>query len=157
MDAHRRHCCVAWSYSVLFSPKSAGHSVTCKLHFKMADHWPSLIEQFVSVTGTSKKIAKSMLEACNGNLEMAIEMHLDSDSAAQAGTSTAGVGSTSSEMWVWNCFPFAEYLWITEIDEWLHLMYILQTKIESVDHFVAVFLCVVIFRDPINNTFNIPL
>ena len=64
----------------------------------MADKWASLIDQFVSVTGTSKKIAKSMLEACNGNLEMAIEMHLDSDSSVRAGPSTADVGSASSEM-----------------------------------------------------------
>lgn len=38
----------------------------------------SLVDQFVNVTGASKAIAKSLLEACNGNLEMAVEMHLDS-------------------------------------------------------------------------------
>ena len=62
----------------------------------MADKWASLIDQFVNITGTSKKIAKSILEACNGNLEMAIEMHLDSDSSTQAGPSSADVGATSA-------------------------------------------------------------
>ena len=38
----------------------------------------SLVDQFVNVTGASKAIAKSLLDACNGNLEMAVEMHLDS-------------------------------------------------------------------------------
>ena len=38
----------------------------------------SLVDQFVNVTGASKAIAKSLFEACNGNLEMVVEMHLDS-------------------------------------------------------------------------------
>ena len=63
----------------------------------------SLVSQFVNVTGASKDIAKSLLEACNGNLEMAIEMHLDSCEVpesmanATAGPSrTAGSNSTSN-------------------------------------------------------------
>lgn len=49
----------------------------------------SLVDQFVSVTGATKAIAKSLLEACNGNLEMAVEMHLDSceDPQSQASSS----------------------------------------------------------------------
>lgn len=68
----------------------------------------SLVSQFVNVTGASKDIARSLLEACNGNIEMAIEMHLDSCEAPEsmatsstAGPSlTAGSNSTSS-----NCNP----------------------------------------------------
>ncbi|XP_077555032.1 UBX domain-containing protein 7 [Haemaphysalis longicornis] len=38
-----------------------------------------LIENFCAVTGADENVAKQMLEACNGNLEMAINMHVDSD------------------------------------------------------------------------------
>jgi len=50
-----------------------------------------LVDQFVSVTGATKAIAKSLLEACNGNLEMAVEMHLDSceDPQTQASSSNS--------------------------------------------------------------------
>ena len=67
----------------------------------------SLVSQFVNVTGASKDIARSLLEACNGNLEMAIEMHLDSyeapesmatssNSSAAGPSHTAGSNSTSN-------------------------------------------------------------
>lgn len=75
--------------------------------FKMAARTKisaSLVSQFVNVTGASKDIARSLLEACNGNLEMAVEMHLDSCEAPEsmanssiAGPSrTAGSNSTSN-------------------------------------------------------------
>lgn len=54
----------------------------------------SVIEQFVNVTGASKEIARSMLEACNGNLEMAIEMHLDSCEVPESGVSGASSSAT---------------------------------------------------------------
>ncbi|XP_068686398.1 UBX domain-containing protein 7-like [Montipora foliosa] len=68
----------------------------------------SLVDQFVNVTGATKAIAKSLLEACNGNLEMAVEMHLDSceDPETQAasansesanGTNAAGCASRASD------------------------------------------------------------
>lgn len=67
----------------------------------------SLVAQFVNVTGASKDIARSLLEACNGNLEMAIEMHLDSceapeslstssNSSAPGPSRTAGSNSSSN-------------------------------------------------------------
>lgn len=59
----------------------------------------SLVDQFVSVTGSTKAIAKSLLEACNGNLEMAVEMHLDSceDPQSQATSSNCSAhGSTAA-------------------------------------------------------------
>ena len=54
----------------------------------------SVIEQFVNVTGASEEIARSMLEACNGNLEMAIEMHLDSSEVPESGVSGASSSAT---------------------------------------------------------------
>ena len=58
----------------------------------------SLVDQFVSVTGATKAIAKSLLEACNGNLEMAVEMHLDSceDPQTQATSSNSSAHGSSA-------------------------------------------------------------
>lgn len=57
----------------------------------------SLVSQFVNVTGASKDIARSLLEACNGNLEMAIEMHLDScEAPASEATSSYSNSATGS-------------------------------------------------------------
>ncbi|KAF8797295.1 UBX domain-containing protein 7-like [Argiope bruennichi] len=44
-----------------------------------AERNSSLIEQFCAVTGANDEKAKKMLEVCNWNLEMAINMHVDSD------------------------------------------------------------------------------
>lgn len=35
------------------------------------------VEDFMNLTGASAEIARSLLEACSGNLELAIGMHLD--------------------------------------------------------------------------------
>ncbi|XP_048741186.2 UBX domain-containing protein 7-like isoform X2 [Ostrea edulis] len=37
------------------------------------------IEQFCSITGADEEVGKNLLEACNGNLELAIDMHMDSE------------------------------------------------------------------------------
>ncbi|XP_031548751.1 UBX domain-containing protein 7-like isoform X2 [Actinia tenebrosa] len=44
----------------------------------MAEKWSTLIAEFINVTGVNRDRAKSLLDATNGNLEMAIEMHFDS-------------------------------------------------------------------------------
>lgn len=57
------------------------------------------IQQFIAVTGTSSQVARNMLEACDGNLDMAINMHLEcgggetsaSVGGASASTTTSGV------------------------------------------------------------------
>ena len=36
------------------------------------------IEQFMSVTGASREVATSMLEACSGDVGLAISIHLES-------------------------------------------------------------------------------
>ena len=38
---------------------------------------PMLVEQFVNITGSTESRAQALLKACNGNLEMAIGMHLE--------------------------------------------------------------------------------
>lgn len=43
------------------------------------DNNSAVIEQFCSVTGANKETAVRMLEICNWNLEMAVNMHVDSD------------------------------------------------------------------------------
>ena len=49
---------------------------------------PSLIEQFVNITGATESRAQTLLNACNGNLEMAIGMHLEE--AESPGNHTQG-------------------------------------------------------------------
>lgn len=47
------------------------------------------IKQFVSVTGASVEIASSLLEACGGNLDLAVNMHVE---GAGEAASTSGSG-----------------------------------------------------------------
>ncbi|XP_037563720.1 UBX domain-containing protein 7-like [Dermacentor silvarum] len=57
----------------------------------------NLIENFCAVTGADENVAKQMLEACNGNLEMAINMHVDSDwtQPSNSHTNEAALASSS--------------------------------------------------------------
>ena len=40
------------------------------------------ISQFVAITGATSDVAKRLLEACGGNLDLAINMHLESGGSA---------------------------------------------------------------------------
>ena len=40
------------------------------------------VSQFVAITGATSDIAKRLLEACGGNLDLAINMHLESGGSA---------------------------------------------------------------------------
>lgn len=40
------------------------------------------IQQFMSVTGSSEDIARKYLEACAGDIDMAIGMHLESEASS---------------------------------------------------------------------------
>ena len=42
------------------------------------------IQQFMAITGSDREVAERMLEACNGNIELAIEMHLDTTDIEQS-------------------------------------------------------------------------
>ena len=54
------------------------------------------LEQFVSVTGASREVARSLLEACGGNLDLAINMHLEGGGGAASGGPQAGPSSLGS-------------------------------------------------------------
>jgi len=43
------------------------------------------IRQFRCVTNSSEEVARNFLEACNGDVDMAICMHLESGGATSAG------------------------------------------------------------------------
>jgi len=49
----------------------------------MADN-EDLIDQFCAITGSDRNLAANLLEACNSNLEMAINMHMENESAPPA-------------------------------------------------------------------------
>ncbi|XP_070539054.1 LOW QUALITY PROTEIN: UBX domain-containing protein 7-like [Ptychodera flava] len=58
-----------------------------------------LAEQFTAITGASEEVGRRMLEVCNGNLEMAIGMHLEgqADSVTETSDSDgANIASTSA-------------------------------------------------------------
>ena len=58
----------------------------------------SLVEQFVNITGASESRAQVLLNACSGNLEMAIGMHLEEEEPS--GNHTQGE-STSHQCVGW--------------------------------------------------------
>ncbi len=42
------------------------------------------VSQFVAITGASSDVAKRLLEACGGNLDLAVNMHLESGGSADS-------------------------------------------------------------------------
>ena len=66
---------------------------------------PEDLEQLVSITGVDRNVAENLLEACGGNLEMAVNMHMEdtggggpplpSGAAAQEVAGTIEVEQTS--------------------------------------------------------------
>ena len=46
------------------------------------------IDQLVSITGADRELASNLLEACGGNLEMAINMHME-DQGGGGGASSS--------------------------------------------------------------------
>lgn len=55
-----------------------------------------LVDQFIAITGADKVLATNMLEACNCNLEMAINMHMENETGA-GGSGAAASGSSSAQ------------------------------------------------------------
>ena len=55
----------------------------------------NLIKQYINVTGIDEEVAKNMLEACNGNLELAINMFLEGSIPGQIPTTVTHAGSSS--------------------------------------------------------------
>lgn len=48
------------------------------------------IDQFVAVTGASVDDARNLLEACGGNLDLAINMHMEREGGGVTGSSNVG-------------------------------------------------------------------
>ena len=65
------------------------------------------IDEFVAITGGSKDLAKSLLAICNGNLEMAINMHME---GVQTEETQPGTSSTSTAASASNSIPDDEGL-----------------------------------------------
>lgn len=55
------------------------------------------IDQFMSVTGASREVANRMLEACSGDVELAISIHLESSGHNHHDISTPGGQSSNSD------------------------------------------------------------
>ena len=55
------------------------------------------VKQFVAVTGSTPQVARNMLEACAGNLDMAINMHLECGGGG--GGAGGNVGGASGAMY----------------------------------------------------------
>ncbi|XP_060079385.1 UBX domain-containing protein 7-like [Ylistrum balloti] len=69
---------------------------------KAASKWTAAeVEQFCSITGAEENVAERMLEACNGNIQLAIEMHMDGGemchSGPQPSASSSGARGSSSQ------------------------------------------------------------
>ena len=67
----------------------------------MASEHGQKVEEFMAITGSSKDIAESLLAACDNNLEMAINMHMEGvqtedNSASNASNGTQPGTSSSS-------------------------------------------------------------
>ncbi|GAB6020566.1 UBX domain-containing protein 7 [Chamberlinius hualienensis] len=55
------------------------------------------IHQFCSITGTDKETAKKILEACNHNIEMAINMHVEAQEVEERNEQSKSSGASSSK------------------------------------------------------------
>ena len=51
------------------------------------------VDQLVSITGVDREMATNLLEACGGNLEMAVDMHME-DQGGGGGVGGAGAGGS---------------------------------------------------------------
>ncbi|XP_033744571.1 UBX domain-containing protein 7-like isoform X2 [Pecten maximus] len=64
---------------------------------KAASKWTAAeVEQFCSITGADENVAERMLEACNGNIQLAIEMHMDGGEMCHGGPQPSGSSSGAS-------------------------------------------------------------
>lgn len=51
------------------------------------------VDQLVSITGVDREMATNLLEACGGNLEMAVDMHMEDQGGGGGGAGGSGVGN----------------------------------------------------------------
>jgi len=55
------------------------------------------VDQLVSITGVDREMATNLLEACGGNLEMAVDMHMEDQGGGQGGAGGSGGGASNVE------------------------------------------------------------
>ncbi len=55
----------------------------------------SKIEEFIAITGAKRKVAESLLNACNGSLELAVNMHMEG--VDTGGGASGGASGPSSQ------------------------------------------------------------
>ena len=58
------------------------------------------IKQFVSVTGAREETASSLLEACGGNLDLAVSMHMEGDASTSGPGLVPHVEKSYEDLWV---------------------------------------------------------
>ena len=46
-------------------------------NLKMASNNEDQVDQLVSICGVDREVAANLLEACGGNMEMAVDMHME--------------------------------------------------------------------------------
>ena len=56
----------------------------------------SNVSQFVAITGAASDVARRLLEACGGNLDLAVNMHLESSGSAGSSDTANNVLSPKS-------------------------------------------------------------
>uniref|UniRef100_A0A0L8HJ46 Uncharacterized protein n=1 Tax=Octopus bimaculoides TaxID=37653 RepID=A0A0L8HJ46_OCTBM len=56
------------------------------------------VDHFCSITGVTADVGERMIEACNGDLQMAVEMHMDGNTSIMLPNSEKGSTSTKSSI-----------------------------------------------------------
>jgi len=55
------------------------------------------IKEFCNITGAGAQVAEQLLQVCNGNLEMAINMHMEGVDVSAGASSSGGAGASTAE------------------------------------------------------------
>jgi len=55
------------------------------------------IKEFCNITGAGAQVAEQLLQVCNGNLEMAINMHMEGVDVSAGASSSGGAGASAAE------------------------------------------------------------
>ena len=56
------------------------------------------LEQLISITGAERNVAENLLEACGGNLEMAVNMHMEDTGGGLSGLEAGSGGAAAAEV-----------------------------------------------------------
>ena len=83
------------------------------------------IDEFCAITGGTKEMATSLLAVCNGNLEMAINMHMEGVQVEdnQPGTSSASSNANSNPIPDGDEGSHRNFKWIISMRTYLSLKY----------------------------------